>query len=228
MPNRFESRSQAGRALGEKLRHLRAADPVVLALPRGGIAVAREIASALGAPLDVLNVRKVGVPGHEELAMGAVATGGVRVWNDEVLGSVAVSREAMEALSAEAAREVERRERLYRVGRPPLDLRGRTVILVDDGIATGATMRAAVDVARASGARRVVAATPVVDAGVAAALRPRVDELVALTVPSTMIAVGVWYDDFPQLSDDDVRHILSMGRSRGEPRHGESAEIGFD
>lgn len=208
MPSRFKNRTEAGRSLAAQLRHLAGQDVIVLALPRGGLPVAFEIAQSLRAPLDVLNVRKLGVPWQEELAMGAVATGGVRVLNDEIVHASGLSLADIDAATARQRAEIDRRERLYRGGRPAPNLAGRTVIVVDDGIATGATVRAALAVVRAQHPARLVLATPVVQASVASDLAKDVDELVASLTPDSLYAIGLWYDDFPQLTDDDVQEIL--------------------
>ena len=209
MASRFKDRTEAGRALAERLRHLAGHDVIVLALPRGGLPVAYEIARALQAPLDVLNVRKLGVPWQEELAMGAVATGGVRVLNDDVIRSTGVTTADIDAAVATQRAEIERRERLYRGGRPAPDLRDRIVVVVDDGIATGATVRAALAVIRAQHPRKLVLATPVAQASVAASLAHDVDELVCALLPAELYAIGLWYDQFPQLTDEDVQQILA-------------------
>lgn len=215
MPTRFKDRTSAGRDLAAKLAHLRDQNVIVLGLPRGGLPVAYEIAHALHAPLDVLNVRKLGVPWHEELAMGAVATGGVRVLNNDVIIATGVTRENLDEVTALQRLELDRRERLYRSGRPAPVLHGRIVVLVDDGIATGATARAAISVVRAQQPARVVLAVPVVQASMADALKREVDELVYVVAPGDLYAIGVWYDSFPQLTDEEVRNILA--RSAAEP-----------
>jgi putative phosphoribosyl transferase len=209
MHRRFIDRTDAGRALAERLGHLAGRDCVVLALPRGGLPVAYEVARALRAPLDVLNVRKLGVPSQPELAMGAVSTGGVRVLNDEVIRDAGVSMAEIEIATQAQRQEIDRRERLYRGGRPAPRLEGRTVILVDDGIATGATVRAAVAVVRAQKPSRIVLATPVAAASTLRALSRDVDEVVCVSAPVALFAIGVWYDAFPQLTDADVEAALS-------------------
>lgn len=208
MPSRFTDRTEAGRSLAAQLQHLAGQDVIVLALPRGGLPVAYEIARALHAQLDVLNVRKLGVPWQEELAMGAVATGGVRVLNDEVVRASGLTMADIEAATSSQRAEVDRRERLYRGGRPAPNLTGRTVVVVDDGIATGATVRAALAVVRAQHPVRLVLATPVVQASVARELAKDVDELVASLTPDSLYAIGLWYNEFPQLTDEDVQEIL--------------------
>jgi len=208
MSRPFADRASAGRALARKLEHLRDRNVIVLGLPRGGMPVAYEVARALGAPLDLLNVRKLGVPWQEELAMGALGAGGVRVLNDDIIMSLGITRESLDDATAMQQVELDRRERVYRGGRPAPSLRGRTVLLVDDGIATGATVRAAIKVVRAQGPEAIVLAVPVVQHTVAAELARDVDELVAVETPGDLIAIGVWYDRFPQLTDDEVRRTL--------------------
>lgn len=182
---------------------------VVLALPRGGVPVGFEVAQALGAPLDVLVVRKLGAPGQEELAIGAVASGGLQVLNEYVLGELGLGEETV-ARAAEAAREeIARRERLYRGDRAPIDVEGRTVVLVDDGLATGATMRVAARAVRARRPRRLVIAVPVAAAQTCEELRSDADEVVCAWTPWPFLAVGAWYADFEQTTDDDVRDLLA-------------------
>lgn len=214
MSTRFKDRADAGRQLAEMLPHLRDHNAVVLGLPRGGIPVAFEIARALRAPLDVLNVRKLGVPWHEELAMGAIATGGVRVLNNHVIMSMGVTNEILEEVTALQRLELDRRERLYRAGRPAPDLRGRIVVLVDDGIATGATVRAAISVVRAQKPAKLVLAVPVAQESVVGELEGEVDELVCVSKPSDLYAIGVWYDHFPQLSDAEVQTTLALAAAQ--------------
>jgi putative phosphoribosyl transferase len=208
-PRVFEDRVDAGRQLAARLTHYAGrTDVVVLALPRGGLPVGFEVAKALHAPLDVMIVRKLGTPGQPELAMGAIASGGVRVVNDEVVRELGISREQLDEVAAEEQLEVERRERLYRAGRPPLEIAGRTAILVDDGIATGSTMRAAIQALRAQKPARLVVAAPTAAPATCEQIRKQVDELVCLTTPEPFFAIGFFYRDFPQLSDDAVREIL--------------------
>jgi predicted phosphoribosyltransferase len=207
---RFRNRAEAGRLLAERLRDYAGRDDlVVLALPRGGVPVAFEVARALDAPLDVFVVRKLGVPGHEELAFGAIATGGTRVLNTHLVDSLNLPPDWIEAIDAQERRELERRERAYREGRPPLDLTGKTVILVDDGLATGSTMWAAVHAVREEDPARVVVAVPVADPGVCEALHGVADEVVCAMTPKPLRAVGEWYEDFSQTSDDEVRALLA-------------------
>jgi putative phosphoribosyl transferase len=209
MAMRFLDRTDGGRQLAPLLTHLGAENTIVLGLPRGGLPVAYEVAHALHAPLDVLNVRKLGVPWHEELAMGAIATGGVRVLNDDVITAAGITKAALDEATEVQQRELDRRERVYRGGRPAPELGGRTVILVDDGIATGATVRAAIAVVRSQKPARLVLAVPVAQASVAAELAREVDELVCVVRPADLYAIGVWYDRFPQLTDEEVQTILA-------------------
>jgi putative phosphoribosyl transferase len=181
---------------------------LVLALPRGGVPVAHEVARNLGVPLDVFIVRKLGVPGHEELAMGAIASGGVRVLNRQVIDDLDLPQEAIEAVTAAELAELHRRERLYRAQRPPPDLRGRTVILVDDGLATGSTMRAAVTAVREHGAARVVVAVPVAPPDTCDTLAGLADEVICPLRPHNFEAVGVWYENFAQTTDEEVSALL--------------------
>ncbi len=212
----FRDRAQAGRRLADALEHY-AGDPglMVLALPRGGVEVGAEVARRLGAPLDVVLVRKLGVPGHEELAMGAIATGGVRILSEEVIATLGVSEREIAAVAAVEEGELARRERAYRGRRGPPAVEGRTVILVDDGLATGATMRAAAVVLRKLGPRRLIVAVPVAPAETCRTLRALVDEVVCLFTPEPFRSVGEWYDDFSQTSDEDVRRLL--GTAGQEP-----------
>jgi erythromycin esterase-like protein/predicted phosphoribosyltransferase len=211
--NHFHDRRQAGRLLARQLRDYAGRDDViVLGLPRGGVPVAFEVAQALEAPLDVFLVRKLGVPGHEELALGAIATGGTRVLNEAVLEALEVPREWIEAVDAREMRELERRERAYRGDRPPPDLTGRTVILVDDGLATGSTMMAAVQAARQDDPARIVVAVPVAPREVVTALREEADDVVCLLAPGVFGSVGAWYDDFSQTTDEEVVELLEQAR----------------
>jgi len=210
MPERFSNRTEAGRALAARLGSLSGENVVVLALPRGGVPVGAEIARALHAPLDVFNVRKLGVPWHDELAMGAIAAGGVRVLNEDVITGSGVTAEDLDRVTAEQQIELERRERLYRDGRPAPNVTGKTVILVDDGIATGASARAAIAVIKAQKPLRLILAVPVIQDSVAAELARDVDQVVAVLTPSDLFAIGAWYEDFAQLSDEDVRDGLAQ------------------
>lgn len=213
MPQRFPDRMSAGRQLAHELRrYVHRNDITVLALPRGGVPVAYEVARALGAPLDVLVVRKLGTPGREELAMGALASGGIVVREEGVLRAQHVSDDALEQVAIRERVELERRERLYRGDLPPLELEDRTVLLVDDGLATGATMRAAVAAVRAHQPRGVIIAVPVAQASVAAHLETVADDVVTVLRPSRLVAVRMWYADFAQILDDEVQEMLRLGR----------------
>jgi putative phosphoribosyl transferase len=206
---RFRDRAHAGRVLARALlAYAGRDDVVVLALPRGGVPVAAELARALGAQLDVFVVRKLGLPGHEELAMGAVAPGGVLVLDDRLVRGLGIPDEVLQETVEKELRELERREAAYRAGRPPLDLEGKTVILVDDGLATGATMRAAALALRKYKPARVVVAVPVASAETCDEFRADVDEIICALTPSPFHAVGLWYDDFSQTSDEEVRELL--------------------
>ncbi len=211
----FDDRRDAGRELARQLgAYAGRADVIVLGLPRGGVPVAAEVARALRAPLDVLVVRKLGVPGHEELAMGALASGGARVLNASIVRDLGLDDDAIERVEREERAELARRERLFRGERPTPDLRGKTVVLVDDGIATGATMRSAVAALRNGPPARVVVATPVAAPEAAEALRREADEVVCLGTPDDFLAVGRWYRDFPQTSDAEVRESLAAAADR--------------
>jgi predicted phosphoribosyltransferase len=210
MPERFRNRSEAGRLLAEKLAaYANRPDVLVLALPRGGVPVAYEVARRLGASLDVFLVRKLGVPGYEELAMGAIATGGVRVLNDQIVNGLGIPSYVIDAVAAQEQQELARRERLYRGGRPPPEVRGRTVILVDDGLATGATMRAAITALRQLQPARIVVATPTASPETCEELRSEVDEVICAITPEPFLAVGHWYEDFSQTTDDEVRDLVA-------------------
>jgi putative phosphoribosyl transferase len=210
----FRDRRDAGRQLAERLLPWAGRpDVLVMALPRGGVPVGYEVARRLGAPLDVFVVRKLGVPGHEELAMGALATGGIRVLNPDVIEPLGITAEVIEAVAAREAGELERRERAYRGDRPPADVAGRVVILVDDGLATGATMRAAALAVRARGPSRLVVAAPVGAPDACQALSAVADETVCLLTPGWFSAVGAWYDDFSPTTDAEVRELLERAAS---------------
>jgi putative phosphoribosyl transferase len=213
---RFADRRAAGRLLAERLtRYAGEEDVVVLALPRGGVPVGFEVARALEAPLDVFMVRKLGVPGHDELAMGAIATGGTRILNQQLISSLDIPGEWIEAVDARERREMERRERAYRGDRPPPDLTDRKVILVDDGLATGSTMVAAVRAVRQSDPERVIVAVPVAPPETIASLREEADEVITVLAPSGFGGVGVWYEDFSQTTDQEV--IVLLDRTRRVP-----------
>ncbi|HEX7039911.1 MAG TPA: phosphoribosyltransferase family protein [Trueperaceae bacterium] len=206
----FRDRAQAGRELAEELRRYAGRSGlVVLGLPRGGVPVAAEVARALGAPLDVLVVRKLGVPGHEELAMGAVASGGGVVLNDDVVSHLRLPQSVVASVVERELAEVRRRERAYRGERPPLDLRGAVAMIVDDGVATGATVRAAVRAARTAGAAEVVVAVPVGAPDSLARIAEVADDVVCPHRPRELRSVGEWYRDFSQTSDAEVREALS-------------------
>ena len=209
MSERFKDRTDAGRQLGAMLAPLRGSNVIVLGLPRGGMAVASEVARALHAPLDALNVRKLGVPWREELAMGAVATGGVRVLNADVIMALGITKQQIDEATNLQNLELDRRERLYRNGRPAPGLAGKIVVLVDDGIATGATVRAAIGVIKAQHAARLVLATPVAQQSIVSELEREVDQVVCVNAPGDLYAIGLWYDHFPQLTDADVQRILA-------------------
>ena len=209
----YRNRQHAGRALAIRLRaYAGRADVHVLGLPRGGVPVAFEVAQALHAPLGVLVVRKLGVPGHPEYAMGAIAPG-VRVLDDALVRRIGLDEAALQQVIATEQQELARRERLYRGDRPPPALQGRTAILVDDGLATGATMRAAARALRAMGPARCVLAVPVAAADTCAAMRQEADEVVCATTPAPFLSVGHWYDDFSQTGDDEVRALLARAAS---------------
>jgi len=204
----FADRKQAGQVLAQRLlRYRDDADTIVLALPRGGVPVAFEVAQTLHAPLDVFIVRKLGLPGHEEFAMGAIATGGVMVMNPDLAG-VHVPEAAIEAVVARERSELDRRELLYRGDRPPLSIEGRVAILVDDGLATGSTMLAAATAVRRRRPKRTVVAVPVAAAETCQAFRHEVDEVVCTVTPEPFRAVGMWYADFGQVSDAEVHALL--------------------
>jgi putative phosphoribosyl transferase len=212
----FPNRAEAGRLLAEKLDKYAGRDDVlVLGLPRGGVPVAYEVAQRLGAPLDVFIVRKLGVPGFEELALGAIASGGVRVLNDDVVRALPNANELIESVTAKEMEELERREQRYRDGRPAPEPRGRIVILVDDGLATGATMRAAVAALRQRGAAKIVVAVPVGAADTCREFEAEVDEAVCVIASEWFQAVGQYYEDFSQITDEEVRELLRRAAQRG-------------
>jgi len=207
----FRDRIHAGQVLSKELKaYAGRPDVMVLALPRGGVPVAREVARVLHVPLDVFLVRKLGTPGQEELAMGAIASGGIRVLNEEVVRSLRVSQRSIESVTARELRELARREHMYREGRPPLDVTSNTVILVDDGLATGSTMRAAVAALREAKPKRIVVAVPVAAAPTCTDLREEVDDLICLRTPEPFYSVGFWYEDFSQTSDEEIREMLEL------------------
>jgi putative phosphoribosyl transferase len=213
----FRDRIDAGRTLATRLNaYAERPDVLVLGLPRGGVPVAYEVASALNAPLDVFLVRKLGVPGHDELAMGAIASGGVRVLNDDVLRELNLGPDAVDRVASREAQEITRRERAYRGDRPPVQIGGRTVILIDDGLATGATMRAAAQAIQAQQPARLVVAVPVAAPATCDAFRHFVDEIVCAVTPEPFHAVGLWYEDFSQTSDEEVRSLLARRRQQAQ------------
>jgi predicted phosphoribosyltransferase len=210
----FENRVQAGRMLAAQLAEYRGRpDVLVLGLPRGGVPVAFEVAQALGAPLDVYLVRKLGVPGHAELAMGAIASGGVRVVNQAMLRSLRISPQQLDAVIRAEEAELRRQERVYRGDRLPPEVSGRTAMLVDDGLATGATMQAAVAALRSAGPKEVVVAVPVAPPETCAELEEEADRVVCALTPEPFYAVGAWYRDFSQTSDDEVRELLRRNQA---------------
>lgn len=211
---RFRDRSEAGRRLAAALEgYAGRRNLLVLALPRGGVPVGFEVARALKAPLDVMLVRKLGVPGHEELAMGAIASGGVRILSDDVIAAFGITDRVIAAVAAQEQEELDRREKLYRDNRPSPLIRGRTVILVDDGLATGSTMRAAGLAIRAQNPEHLVVAVPVAPAETCAALRREVDDVICAASPEPFFAVGNWYEDFSQTSDAEVHELLERADS---------------
>jgi len=210
-PGLIRDRRDAGRLLAEKLAaYANRPDALVLALPRGGVPVAYEVARALGAPLDVFVVRKLGVPGYEELAIGAVATGGVRVLNDQLVERLGIPEQMIDAVAARELQELARRERRYRGGRPPPDVRGRTVILVDDGLATGATMHAAIEALRQQKPTRIVVAVPTASPEICEEMNTKADDVICAITPEPFQAVGRWYQDFSQTTDEEVEALLSQ------------------
>src|SRR5947209_9110131 len=211
----YRDRAEAGRRLAAQLTdYANRSDVLVLALPRGGVPVAYEVAKALRAPLDIFLVRKLGVPGHEELALGAIATGGVRVLNEEVMRHLDISPETIDALAMTEQRELQRRERSYRGKRSPPEVNGRTVILIDDGLATGSTMRAAVAALRRQGPARIIVAVPVGAPETCAEFQDETDETVCAQTPEPFYAVGIWFEDFAQTTDEEVRDLLERAREQ--------------
>ena len=213
----FTNRADAGRRLAQRLMHLRGGDNVVLGLPRGGVPVAFEVAAALEAPLDVIIVRKLGVPSQRELAMGAIGEGSVRIINNEVVHAARVTDAELADVTAREQVELDRRVHSFRGDRPRVALAGKTVIIVDDGIATGSTARAACQVARLQGADHVVLAVPVAPPGALGELGDVADDVVALETPSALIAIGQWYADFAQTPDEIVVELLEQAAARGGP-----------
>jgi len=218
----FRDRAEGGRALGRLLapRFGGRDDVIVLALPRGGVPVAEQVAQALRAPLDVFLVRKLGVPGREELAMGAIATGGTRVVNREVVSALGIEDDAIDAVASSEAVELARRAQAFRGDRPDPDVSGKTVVVVDDGLATGSTMRAAVAALRQQGPSRIVVAVPVGAAETCTEFRAEADDVVCARTPDPFYAVGLWYGDFGQTSDEEVRDLLELAaEGHAAPAH---------
>jgi predicted phosphoribosyltransferase len=209
----FRNRTDAGKQLAARLEYLRPRDPIVLGLPRGGVPVAGEVAEALNAPLDVIVVRKLGAPWNEEFAMGAIGEG-VEVLHEDTIASLGVTKKQLHAVEERERAELERRTRRFRGDRPPIDIRGRVVVIVDDGVATGATARAACEVARAAGAEHVVLAVPVAPPDWRHTPGVDADEFVCLARPAGFMAIGQWYNDFTQTTDDEVTDWLH--RQRGQ------------
>jgi putative phosphoribosyl transferase len=211
----FANRREAGLLLGRKLRSLwKQPEPLVLALPRGGVPVGFEVALELNAPLDVFTVRKLGVPGQEELAMGAIATGGIRVLNDEVIERLRIPADVIDAVGDREEMELQRREQSYRHDASPPSMKNKFVILVDDGVATGSTMLAAIKAVKSARASYVMVAIPVAPRSTLAKLRKAADEVVVLSTPEPFHGVGQWYQDFSETSDDEVREFLRMASER--------------
>jgi putative phosphoribosyl transferase len=227
----FRDRRDAGRQLAARLtEYAGRPDVMVFALPRGGVPVGYEVARALGAPLDVFLVRKLGVPGREELAMGAIASGGVRVINEDVVRALGIPPEVIDQVAADEERELARRERQYRDGRPPPDVAGKTVLLVDDGLATGSSMRAAVLALREMHPAQIIVAVPVGAAETCAAMNMVADDTVCAHVPEQFAAVGLWYADFSQTTDEEVRDLLAAAaplgrRPAGNQRSGSARDL---
>ena len=212
----YVDRSDAGVSLALEVAKVVGDDPLILALPRGGVPVAYEVARTLGAQLDIFAVRKLGVPGHEELAMGAVASGGVRVLNDQVIRSLRIDEEQIDAVTTRESERLELQEKALRGGGAAPQVGGREVVLVDDGLATGATMRAAIKAVKSLGASRVVVAVPVGASATCADLQVLADQVVCLRTPKFFDAVGAWYSDFRATSDDEVRELLERSRKEQE------------
>jgi predicted phosphoribosyltransferase len=212
----YRNRTDAGKFLAEHLReYANREDVLVLALPRGGVPVASEVAKALDAPLDIFLVRKLGVPGHEELAMGAIASGGVRVLNDDVVNYLQIPAGVIDAVTATEQKELERREAAYRGNRPEVEVKGKTIILVDDGLATGSTMRAAAAALREKDPAKIVVAVPVSASQTCDEYRMGVDEIICAKVPEPFMGVGMWYRDFSQTTDEEVSELLAQAEGMG-------------
>lgn len=216
----FEDRRDAGRRLADKLKpYANQPDVIVLALPRGGVPVAFEVATALGVPMDVFIVRKIGVPGHPELAMGAIASGGSYHLNEDIIRQLYIPKAAIESVIEKETEELKRREGLYRLGREPLELKNRRVILIDDGLATGASMLAAIHAVREMNPKELIVAIPVIAASSISDIEPKVDRLVYVLSPYQFYAVGEWYAEFGQTTDEEVKELLERAN------HTESAEV---
>lgn len=216
----FRDRAEAGRMLAKKLmKYAGRPDVLVLALPRGGVPVAYEVARALHAPLDIFLVRKLGLPGREELAMGAIASGGVLVLNNDVVRALNIPEHVMQSVAEEERLELQRRERLYRGDRPAVNVRGRTVILIDDGLATGSSMRAAMAALRQQGPARIVVAVPVGPPETCAEFQGEADEAVCALTPEPFYAVGLWYQNFSQTTDEEVRELLERAADETSSVH---------
>lgn len=207
---RFQNRTEAGQLLAKRLTAFaNGQDVLVLGLPRGGVPVAYEVAKALNVPLDICLVRKLGVPGHEELAMGAIASGGIRVLNDDVVASLGIKPETIEAVTEQELQELQRRDRNYRGDQPLPKISERTIILIDDGIATGSTMLAAITTLQKQQPKQIIVAIPVAEPEVCEQFQTLVDDVVCLTMPKPLCAIGLWYEDFSQTSDAQVRELLA-------------------
>ena len=211
MKTRFRDRTEAGRYLATQLKaYQNQPNVLVMALPRGGVPVAYKVARALNLPLDVCLVRKLGVPGHPELALGAIAAGGIRVLNDDIFSCHNISKETLERVTAEESRELQRRDRVYRGDQPRPVIRDQTIILIDDGIATGATMRAAIAVLKAQRPQKIIVATPVAPLETHHALSEEADQVICLATPTPFYALSFWYENFAQVTDDEVRKLLDQ------------------
>ncbi|WP_088240421.1 phosphoribosyltransferase [Calothrix rhizosoleniae] len=215
MTAKFRDRTEAGKMLAQKLiTYTNRKDGLVMALPRGGVPVGYEVAKKLNIPLDICIVRKLGVPGHKELAMGAIASGGVRILNYDVVSWLNISSGTIDEVATHELRELQRRDQVYRGDRSPPDVRNKTIILVDDGIATGSTIRAAIAILQQQQPRRIVIATPVAPLTVCQELQALVDEVVRLSMPEPFYAIGLWYDNFAQTTDAEVRELLDKSNHR--------------
>ncbi|WP_353928974.1 phosphoribosyltransferase [Okeanomitos corallinicola TIOX110] len=211
----FHNRTEAGRMLAQSLMdYANHQDLLVLALPRGGVPVAFEVAQALNAPLDVCIVRKLGVPGHKELAMGAIAAGDIGILNYDVINTLGIDKETIKIVGAEELQELQRRDRKYRGDAPPINIKNKTVILIDDGIATGSTIRAAITLIKQQQPAKLIIGVPVAPASTYEELKLEVDEIVSLMTPKIMSAIGLWYEDFSQTTDEEVEELLRLGGRR--------------